>query len=408
MVLGDSCGGSFRSSGPKLCGSSSPSVNRCAQAGGVGHQHRQASPPNSRSFWRQPPQGVHRMRTASHHQHRPGAAAGQHHGRWPRPRRTRPAGRRRSRRCSRRGCGRARRAAPRRRGSWSTARRPLRGRRGRRRQASRMQGLVHLSVPSRRAWPSALGATAADEAGQQHHRHQVGQRLDQPAPAPRRGRAAPRPAGGSPGVEKAEQQAGPSAQHRVPLAEDHRGQRHVAAAGRHVGNEVGVLRQHQVGTGQAQSTPFSQRRVAQPSAPRRRRRPPSPGSRRPRAIAGRGGCGTAATTRPPPPPARRRRSALWLSRPWPSRPPSGPPCRLQQPQGLGQRAQAHRVGQGGVCPPCLNQAMPSTTVSPAAVMVMAMPQHDLVAAVADAGVAMQQRQRHATPMAASSASPASR
>jgi hypothetical protein len=32
---------SFRWSGPKLAGSSWPSVNRCAQAAGVGHQHRQ-------------------------------------------------------------------------------------------------------------------------------------------------------------------------------------------------------------------------------------------------------------------------------------------------------------------------------------------------------------------------------
>ena len=30
-------------------------------------------------------------------------------------------------------------------------------------------------------------------------------------------------------------------------------------------------------------------------------------------------------------------------------------------------------GSGGVCPPCANQAMPSTTVRPAAVIVMAMP-----------------------------------
>jgi hypothetical protein len=38
-----------------------------------------------------------------------------------------------------------------------------------------------------------------------------------------------------------------------------------------------------------------------------------------------------------------------------------------------QRPRRTASGSGGVCPPCLNQAMPSTTVRPAAVIVMAMP-----------------------------------
>jgi hypothetical protein len=46
---------------------------------------------------------------------------------------------------------------------------------------------------------------------------------------------------------------------------------------------------------------------------------------------------------------------------------------IAAPSPANQGSSRTASGIGSVCPPCLNQAMPSTTVKPAAVIVIAMP-----------------------------------
>ena len=64
---------------------------------------------------------------------------------------------------------------------------------------------------------------------------------------------------------------------------------------------------------------------------------------------------------------------LWLKKASASSLPTHGTCATSAPAPPNQSDSRTLSGKAGVCPPWANQAMPSTTVRPAAVMVMAMP-----------------------------------
>src|SRR3546814_19483588 len=102
---------------------------------------------------------------------------------------------------------------------------------------------------------TTLFRSTADEAGQQHHRQDIGQRLDElhrdrPDDRPHHALQADRH-----GIEEAEHQAGQHRRPRTPLAAEEPGPRDVALPAGHLSHTRGTLGDYEAGGGEHPKPP---------------------------------------------------------------------------------------------------------------------------------------------------------